>query len=50
MQVSCTSPQGLADAIVANLGVEVSYPEIPLEGVRLAVRRVLKRAGIRVVE
>jgi predicted glycosyltransferase len=47
MHVSSTSPQGLADAIAANLGAKVSYPEIPVEGARLAARRVLERAGVR---
>jgi len=46
MRVLSTSPQQLADAIVANLGVNVSYPEIPSDGVHLAACRVLKRAGI----
>ena len=47
MRVSSTSPQALADAIVANLGVDLSYPEIPVDGARLAARRILERAGIR---
>ena len=50
MRVSSTSPQEMADAIVANLGAEVSYKKIPAEGVRLAARRVLERAGIRDVK
>ena len=50
MHVSSTSPQGMADAIAANLGVEVSYPEIPLDGARLAARRILERTGIHDVE
>jgi predicted glycosyltransferase len=50
MQVSTTSPQDMADAIVANIGVEVSYPEIPVNGAYLAAMCVLKRAGIRDVE
>ncbi len=36
----------MADAIVAHLGVKISYTEIPVGGVRLAARRVLERAGI----
>jgi UDP:flavonoid glycosyltransferase YjiC (YdhE family) len=47
MHVSSTSPQDMADAIKANLGVKVSYPEIPVDGTRLAAKRVLERAGIR---
>jgi hypothetical protein len=47
MHLSSTSPQDLAKAIVANLGVEVSYPQIPVDGARLAARRVLECAGIR---
>ncbi len=50
MHVSSTSPQGMADAIAANLGVEVSYPQIPVGGARLAARRILERAGIRDME
>jgi UDP:flavonoid glycosyltransferase YjiC (YdhE family) len=50
MRVSSTSPQDMANAIVANLGVRVSYPEIPVDGARLAARRVLERAGIRDLE
>jgi UDP:flavonoid glycosyltransferase YjiC (YdhE family) len=47
MRVSSTSPGDLADAIAANIGIAVSYPEIPADGVRLAARRVLERAGIK---
>jgi UDP:flavonoid glycosyltransferase YjiC (YdhE family) len=50
MHVSSTSPEEMADAITANLGVAVSYPEIPAGGARLAARRILERAGIRDVE
>jgi hypothetical protein len=50
MHISSTSPQGMADAIAANLGVELSYPKIPIDGARLAARRILERAGIRDVE
>jgi UDP:flavonoid glycosyltransferase YjiC (YdhE family) len=50
MPFSSTSPQDMADAIVANLGVEVSYPEIPFAGVHLAARCILERAGIHDVE
>jgi UDP-N-acetylglucosamine:LPS N-acetylglucosamine transferase len=46
MRLSSTSPQEMADAILANLGVEVSYQEIPARGVRLAARRILERSGI----
>jgi UDP:flavonoid glycosyltransferase YjiC (YdhE family) len=50
MYVSSTSPEDMADAIAANLGVAVSYPEIPVGGARLAARRILERAGILDVE
>jgi UDP:flavonoid glycosyltransferase YjiC (YdhE family) len=46
MRLSSTSPQEMADAIVANLGVTVSYQGIPARGVHLAARRILERAGI----
>lgn len=46
MRVSSTSPQDMADAMVANLGIEVSYLKIPVDGACLAARRVLERAGI----
>jgi UDP:flavonoid glycosyltransferase YjiC (YdhE family) len=46
MRVSSTSTEQMADAIVANVGAKVSYRSIPAEGVRLAARRVLERAGI----
>jgi len=48
MRVSSTSPEQMADAIVANLGAKVFYPEIPCRGVQLAASRILQRAGIRV--
>jgi hypothetical protein len=35
----------LAEAIVANLGVQVTYPEIPADGTHLAARLILERAG-----
>jgi UDP:flavonoid glycosyltransferase YjiC (YdhE family) len=47
MSFAVTSPQGLADAIVANLGGEVAYAKIPADGAHLAARRILERAGIR---
>jgi len=40
----------MADAIKANLGVKVSYMEIPVDGAHLAARRILERAGIRELE
>jgi UDP:flavonoid glycosyltransferase YjiC (YdhE family) len=46
MSIADTSPQQLADAIVANLGVKVTYPEIPADGTLLAARRILERAEI----
>ena len=50
MNLSSTSPPDLAKAIVANLGVEVSYPEVPVDGARLAAKCILERAGIRGVD
>jgi UDP:flavonoid glycosyltransferase YjiC (YdhE family) len=47
MPISSTSAQDMASAIAANLGVEVPYPEIPVDGARLAAKRVLECAGIR---
>ena len=47
MHVSSTSPQDMADAIKANLGVKVSYPEIPVSGAQLAAKRILEHAGIK---
>jgi hypothetical protein len=46
MSIAETSPQQLADSIVANLGIQVSYPEIPADGTHLAAQRILERAGI----
>jgi UDP:flavonoid glycosyltransferase YjiC (YdhE family) len=46
MRVSSTSPEQMADAIVANLGTNVSYPDIPGRGVHLAASRILERAGV----
>jgi hypothetical protein len=46
MSMSSTSPEELADAIVGNLGVELSYPPIPVNGVHLAAKRVLENSGI----
>ncbi len=46
MRLSSTSAEQLADAIVDNLGAEVSYPPIPADAARRAARRVLERAGI----
>jgi hypothetical protein len=46
MRVSSTSPEQMANAIVANLGANVFYPEIPCRGVQLAASLILQRAGI----
>lgn len=48
LQVSSTSPEQMADAIVANIGASVSYQEVACHGVQLAANRILQRAGIRV--
>jgi UDP:flavonoid glycosyltransferase YjiC (YdhE family) len=46
MHISSTRPEDMADAIVANIGAEVSYPEIPARGAHFAAMRILERAGI----
>jgi UDP:flavonoid glycosyltransferase YjiC (YdhE family) len=46
MNVSSTSPEQMAEAIVANLGANVCYPEIPCRGVHLAANRILERLGL----
>ncbi len=46
MGLSSTSPEELADAIVGNLGVKLSYPPISVGGVHLAAKRVLESSGI----
>jgi len=50
MHRAATSPREMAEAIAANLGARVSYPEPPIQGVRLAARRILERASIHSVE
>lgn len=45
MRLSGTTPENLADAIVANLGAKVSYASIPASGARRIAERVLERAG-----
>jgi UDP-N-acetylglucosamine:LPS N-acetylglucosamine transferase len=47
MKVSSTSPEQMADAMVANLGANVRYPEIPCRGVQLAANLILERIGLR---
>jgi len=47
MRVSSTSPEQMADAIAANLGDNVCYPEVRCRGVQLAATRILQHAGIR---
>ena len=39
-----TTPSSLADAIVANVGREVTYAQIPAEGARRAAKIILERA------
>jgi UDP:flavonoid glycosyltransferase YjiC (YdhE family) len=46
MSMVDTSPQQLADAIIANLGIQVNSSEIPTNGAQLAARRILERAGV----
>jgi UDP-N-acetylglucosamine:LPS N-acetylglucosamine transferase len=40
-----TTPSSLADAIVANVGREVTYAKIPAEGARRAAQIILERAS-----
>jgi UDP:flavonoid glycosyltransferase YjiC (YdhE family) len=40
-----TTPSSLADAIVANVGREVTYAQIPAEGARRAAQIILERAS-----
>jgi predicted glycosyltransferase len=45
MTQGLTTPSSLADAIVANVGREVTYAPIPAEGARRAARIILERAS-----
>jgi hypothetical protein len=45
VRLSSTTPAALADAIVANLGDDVSYAPPAVNGARLTAQRVLERAG-----
>lgn len=45
MHLPAASPESVAQAIVDNLGIEVSYPPGPADGARLAARRVLECVG-----
>jgi UDP-N-acetylglucosamine:LPS N-acetylglucosamine transferase len=40
-----TTPSSLADAIVANIGREVMYAQIPADGTRRAAKIILERAS-----
>lgn len=44
MRLSMTTPEMLADAIVANLGAAITYAPIPANGARRIAQRVLERA------
>jgi len=46
MSLSDTSPQQLADTILANLGIDVSYPRVPVDGAHLTAERILQLAGV----
>jgi UDP:flavonoid glycosyltransferase YjiC (YdhE family) len=46
MRLSSTSPEELAEAIMDNLGVRLTYPAIPFGGVHLAAKRVVECSGI----
>jgi hypothetical protein len=39
------TPSSLADAIVANIGHEIIYPQIPTDGTRRAAKIILERAS-----
>jgi UDP:flavonoid glycosyltransferase YjiC (YdhE family) len=43
MSLSRTTPAVLAEAVVANIGREVTYPPIPTDGARLAAKLILGR-------
>ena len=45
MTQGLTTPSSLADAIVANVGREVTYAKIPAEGARRAAQIILERAS-----
>jgi predicted glycosyltransferase len=45
MTQGLTTPSSLADAIVANVGREVTYAPIPAEGARRAAQIILERAS-----
>lgn len=47
MDLASTSHEELAGIIAANIGVGVSYPNIPVEGCRLAAARILEHAEMR---
>ena len=40
MQISSSSPALLAEAMLANIGKEVTYPPIPLDGARVAAQLI----------
>jgi UDP:flavonoid glycosyltransferase YjiC (YdhE family) len=42
MAFSVTSAERLADAIVENVGLEVRYPPIPVEGAKVAAARIVE--------
>ncbi len=44
MRLSSTTPETLAEAIVANLGAEVTWTQIPIDGARRAAEIVMERA------
>jgi UDP:flavonoid glycosyltransferase YjiC (YdhE family) len=44
LKISKTGPEELANAVVANLGAQVNYGQIPTDGARLAAEKILERA------
>ena len=45
MQYSETTPESLANMVLANIGKKVVYPRIPAEGAKSVARIILKRLG-----
>jgi UDP:flavonoid glycosyltransferase YjiC (YdhE family) len=45
MRLSTTTPEALAEKVIANLGGEAYYVPIPTDGARNVAARVLERAG-----
>jgi hypothetical protein len=48
MDLGTMTPSGLAEAIAANIGCDVSSPSVPIEGARRAAEIILERARLNV--